>query len=111
MVQCIYIVPSDPPTNIVLNVTSPFMLTMEWESPNVPNGVITYYTIYLQYDDEITSIISVSGNTTTFSLSDLQPYTLVRLQVSANTSAGEGPLSTVRETRTAQSSKNNCFYT
>ena len=75
--------------------------------PDHPNGMVTSYNIYLQYDDiEETSTITVRANTTAFTLSDLQPYTLVRIKISANTSIGEGPLSNAMDIRTAQASKN-----
>ena len=75
--------------------------------PNHPNGVITFYTIYLQYNDDAdsTSSFIVSANATTFTVSNLQPYTLVRIKISANTSRGEGPLSAAVDIRTAQASK------
>lgn len=102
----VLLVPSDSPRKLVLRATTPYNLSVGWETPNFPNGVITFYTIYVRYNDVNESrIIIVNGNTTKFTLSHLQPYTLVNVKLSANTSAGEGPVSTARVTRTAQASK------
>ena len=67
-----------------------------------PNGVITAYTFYVTFDNG-TSIVVVDRDLTgTFTLDGLLPYQLLSVEVSANTSAGEGPKSDVDTIRTAQ---------
>ena len=66
-----------------------------WTAPSLPNGIIVHYTLYVDYADGSAIVevntLSVHSN---YTIDDLQPYQLVRVQVSASTAAGEGPLST-----------------
>lgn len=57
----------------------------------MPNGVITAYTITFTGSTNPPSVPPVPGDTTTAEVTGLDPDAMVTFQVSANTSAGEGP--------------------
>ncbi|XP_064407145.1 uncharacterized protein LOC135351979 isoform X2 [Halichondria panicea] len=64
-------------------------LTLSWDPPAEPNGVIITYTLYVDYlNGTITNIPTPSAS---FLLSPLSPYQTISVQVSASTSVGEGP--------------------
>ena len=73
------------------------------------NGIITVYTLYVLSENGAvdSEVYFINANTTMFIISELDPYSLVLIQLSANTSVGEGPLSEVIEIRTAEAS-NHC---
>ena len=86
--------PEDPPSNIVIIVIDAFSLLIHWEPPLIPNGIITYYTLYINYTNgsEI-STRTVDSQFTLYLLEGLSPYQEVGVSISATTSGGEGPLS------------------
>ena len=58
------------------------------------NGVITSYNLYVNYSDgSPLAVLQAGATTSNYTLSNLQPYQLVTVQVSASTAAGEGPRS------------------
>lgn len=67
-----------------------------------PNGVINAYTFYISFDNGSSIVLVDRTLTGTFILEGLLPYQLISVEVSANTSAGEGPKSNVDIIRTAQ---------
>ncbi len=67
-----------------------------------PNGVVTAYTFYVTFGNGSSIVLVDRRLTGTFTLEGLLPYQLVSVEVSANTSAGEGPKSNVDTIRTAQ---------
>ena len=80
-------------------------LTFTVQPPVVPNGVITAYNYYITFENGSSIVLVDTDLTGTFSLEGLLPYQLVTVEVSANTSAGEGPKSPVDEIRTSQDGK------
>ena len=94
--------PSSPPRNISIENDDPYSLTFDFAPPLVPNGVITVYTFYFTFDNGTSIIVVDRSLTGRFVLENLFPYQLVTIEVSANTSVGEGPKSTVDEIRTAE---------
>ena len=98
----LYIVPADPPANISVTNTSAYSLFIEWDSPNTPNGIIVNYTIYLDYNNGTTDVRITDFNTTVYLLEGLSPHQLVGVEITANTSIGEGPNSLIQEIRTHQ---------
>ena len=77
---------------------SPNQLRASWVVPDPTNGLITNYTIRCN-----------SSNTqpfmtmeTSFVIGDLRPFTYYSCNVSATTSAGEGPSSDSRTALTAE---------
>lgn len=60
----------------------------------MPNGIITHYTLYINYNngtigDEKRQV----GSETLYLLGDLSPHQTVSVRISASTIAGEGPIS------------------
>ena len=82
------------------NISSHALL-IEWSPPDIPNGVITAYTIYINYNNR-TSVAErvVDGSTLNYTLDYLSPHQLVSVQMTANTSVGEGPRSIIADGRT-----------
>lgn len=104
----LHTVPSNP---IIKNVSrisaSPTMLYVQWDYPNVPNGLILYYSIYCcdltrtmgessdssMVATKSTNLCSewkVLGNDSETIIHGLLPYTNYTCFVTTNTSAGEG---------------------
>ena len=71
-----------------------------------PNGVITGYTLYIGHENEAVEVINTDGQTTSYNVTNLLPYELINVAVTASTRIGEGPAVT-NEIRTAQA----CMYT
>ena len=86
--------PDDAPLDTEAIGRSPSSVLVTWAPPPTPNGVIASYTIYVNYTDgsPIESIQSRSSSATHV-VTNLQPYQLIVVEVSASTSAGEGPRS------------------
>ena len=98
-----YAVPEDFPSNLALTNISSYAVLIEWSPPNIPNGVITAYTIYIDYNNDILEperIVVMNGSTSHFILKDLLPFQLVTVEMTANTSVGEGPKSGPIQVRT-----------
>ena len=90
---------------MVINNNNTTSLTFTVQPPTVPNGVILTYNYYITFENG-TSVVLVDRDLTgMFTLEGLKPYELVTVEVSANTSAGEGPKSAVDEIRTSQDGK------
>ena len=94
--------PSNPPNNIIVHNGASDHLTFTIEPPIRPNGIIIAYNFYITFENGTTVVIPDYDATGTFVLEGLLPYQLVTVEVSANTSVGEGPRSDVHEIRTAQ---------
>ena len=73
-------------------------MLVTWVEPAVPNGVIILYTVYV--------IGSMGGTTegtvTMYTITDLLPYQLVTVSVSAHTAVGEGPESNATSVRSKE---------
>ncbi|KAK3880698.1 hypothetical protein Pcinc_014853 [Petrolisthes cinctipes] len=77
-----------PPTNVLVSAsTTPESLVVEWDPPDVTNGVITHYFVTWSPDDPSEPIIT---NETTYTLTGLQPCANYTISVSASTSKGSG---------------------
>ena len=86
--------PSDTPQNITVNNHSAFAVFIEWESPLIPNGVITLYTIYADYNNSSSEAIHLNETKQSYKLEGLSPHQLIGINMSASTIVGEGPVST-----------------
>ncbi|XP_056624652.1 usherin [Triplophysa dalaica] len=71
----------DPP---ILSDIQPRNASVSWSPPSQPNGVITHYNIYQNYQLSA----NVSGNSSDHTLSQLAPYQQYTIQVEACTAAG-----------------------
>ena len=81
---------------------------MTWSIPDSPNGIITRYTLYVDYKNGTTgSTRGIVGylldpSITSYVITGLTPYQLVGVFLSASTSIGMGPNSTMADVRTEQ---------
>ena len=80
-------------------------MSVEWRPPRVPNGVITRYTLYVGFEDGSVDVFYVNGESTLYNITNLQPYQIISIEISASTSIGEGPRSSSVEVHTAQDGK------
>ncbi|KTF72223.1 hypothetical protein cypCar_00044246 [Cyprinus carpio] len=71
----------DPP---VLSDIQPRSASVSWSPPSQPNGIITHYNIYQNQQLSV----SVLGNSTSHTLSQLTPYQQYTIVVEACTAAG-----------------------
>ena len=82
------------------NVSSHALL-LTWSPPSVPNGIITAYTVYIDYNNGTSEAERVTaGSVSSYLLEGLSPFQLVGVQMAANTSVGEGPRSNTTDGRT-----------
>ena len=78
--------PSEPQSLEVISVNSS-SVTLQWRSPETPNGVITQYSIL--YNG--TNITNFGNNVLMDTIEGLSPDTVYVLQLRAYTGAGGGP--------------------
>ncbi len=80
--------------NVQVAGSSPSSVLITWIMPSTPNGIITSYSLYVNYSDgSPIAVLRSNASTTNYTIANLQPYQLVTVQVSGRTDAGEGPLS------------------
>lgn len=79
-------------------------LLIEWKPPLIPNGLISSYTLRIDYTNhsKIYSA-SVGSDIDFFLLGFLYPHQLVGVSVSASTGGGQGPFTDFEFNRTRQS--------
>ncbi|XP_064396224.1 uncharacterized protein LOC135343165 isoform X3 [Halichondria panicea] len=75
-------------------------LTLSWDPPAEPNGVIIIYTLYVDYLNGTTTTFNTTSEQ--FTISPLSPYQTISVQVSASTSVGEGLRTVSMEFTTAE---------
>ena len=74
---------------------------VHWNPPVVSNGVVIRYTLYIGYENGSVDVFHVDWETTSYNITNLNPYEQISVNVTASTHAGEGPNS-VNKIRTAQ---------
>ena len=91
------------PANLRVMGNSPSSVLVSWNPPSTPNGVITSYSLYVNYSDgsPIDQILT-GALIMNYTIAGLQPYQLISVQISANTSSGEGPVSEFTSGRTRE---------
>ena len=99
------LVPGDIPQNISVNNHSAYAVFIEWQPPLVPNGIITLYTIYANYNNGSSDQFSVNATERSYKLSGLSPHQLIGISISASTAIGEGSISSPILERTSQEGK------
>lgn len=72
----------------------------------MPNGRIAVYFIYVTVDSGPINSYPVYDETTVYTVTNLNPYSLVGISISASTMIGEGPLSQEIRNRTEQTGTN-----
>ncbi|XP_075198535.1 phosphatidylinositol phosphatase PTPRQ [Anomaloglossus baeobatrachus] len=97
--------PGSPPQNLLSAGVNATAINLEWSSPAEPNGIVILYEII--YTNS-TVILAQNTTSTTFTITDLNPYTLYRISVRAYTQFGHGdqstPILSVKTSETAPSS-------
>ena len=73
-------------------------MLVTWVEPDVPNGVIILYTVYVNGSMDGTT----EGTVTMYTITGLLPYQLVTVSVSAHTAVGEGPESNAISVRSKE---------
>ncbi len=75
-----------------MNIVDSMVLQVNWAPPEVPNGIIEYYKMYVNFTNS-TNLRKLKADPeyTTFYLEFLNPYQVVGVSVSAVTAEGEGP--------------------
>ena len=82
--------PNEPHFSKTIYVNSSSVI-LHWTPPDTPNGVITQYSIQLNGTD----ITNLNSNVLMYTIGGLSPDTVYVLQLSAHTSVGAGPPSSV----------------
>lgn len=78
-------VPGDPPENMTIK-SKKHSITVEWDRPAAPNGVITKYIVFIT-----PSNIQAHTNDTKYTANGLQPSTTYNITVTAVNCMGSGP--------------------
>ena len=79
---------------------SSYSVLVKWLPPDVPNGIITHYFIYINYNNGTSHKRQVGAEYSLYLLEELRPHKMVGIRISASTIVGEGPLSVEKSTRT-----------
>lgn len=96
--------PTTSPTSLMTLSTTENTLTLSWGPPEMLNGAIIAYTLYIDYQNGSMNAIYTTQSPP-FTVPNLRPYQNLSVQVSANTSVGEGPKSSSVVFTTAESSE------
>ena len=93
-------------TVTVLNSTA---IEVEWSPPQTPNGIIVYYTIYINNNSVIK--ISATGGDQSTVVNGLAAFETVTVSITASTRIGEGPVSLQQNVATHESGeyRGYCF--
>ncbi len=84
-------VPDTPPRDISADLTSPYHILVTWDTPTHPSGVITGYTLNIQYErNGDTTPIVLGPNERSYDVTDLKPYQTIFVTITASTIVGEG---------------------
>ena len=95
--------PSTSPELTSITSGDPHSVSFRVSPPARPNGLIIAYTFYISFDNESSVIAVDRSGAGGLTIGGISPYQLVAVQVSANSSIGEGPRSDLDEIRTQQS--------
>ena len=86
-----------------MRTIDPKILAILWDIPEVPNGIIQYHRLYVNYHNSSRIYeIEVDPQYTLFFLEFLYPHQTVSISVSATTGGGEGPQSGYVSNTTAE---------
>ena len=99
--------PAGPPVNVRVMNASSYSVLVQWLPPEVPNGIITHYFIYINYNG-IHHKRQVGADISLYLLEELRPHQMVGIRISASTIAGEGPLSVEKSTMTNEAGLYSC---
>ena len=84
-------------------VTSERSVLIQWKPPNIPNGIIEQYRLYINYTNS-TALhhIDLSSKYTLFLHEYLKPHQTIGVGITAFTAGGEGPISSYMYASTFQ---------
>ena len=75
-------------------------LLVEWSPPGLPNGVVTAYAIYINYNNGTSEVErEMDPSVASYLLEKLSPFQLVGVQMTASTvwEKDQGPISQMEE--------------
>ena len=92
--------------NLAVDVENSTTAHLSWDPPppSDHNGVITVYTITV-LNKETDEEMEFTAITTTFTVTDLDPFTNYGFSVTSNTAVGMGPESNIESFQTAEDGK------
>ena len=68
-------------------------------------SLLTIRFSYVGYENESVDVYYASGESTSYNITNLLPFQIISVEISASTSVGEGPLTPEVEIQTAQARK------
>lgn len=86
------LVPTSPPLDISVSSIISTAVLVCWTPPTQPNGIITHYTLRIDYNGAIATE-TVGGIHSLYFIDQLSPDQLVGVSMSAATVSGSGPWS------------------
>ena len=110
------------PLNFQLSAISSSVLMANWTPPSSPNGIVTGYTVYCTvsqnqtYPEQVPTggstytVLNVTSQTSVY-LRGLLPFTFYQCYVTANTTVGEGRLSTTVLSQTGETGTDHSMIT
>ena len=89
-----YSAPSIPPSDVIVSGLTQSDISVQWSHPSQPNGIITSYTLYINYTNgSNVHAVTLMSAFTLHLLEGLDPNQMVGVSISATTGGGEGPSS------------------
>lgn len=95
-------VPGSAPTTLGLMADGAYNITISWNPPTIPNGIINGYTLYITFGNGSTTIERPGASDRQFFLSYLSPFETVTATISSSTVIGEGPRTVSRQAVTSE---------
>lgn len=84
--------PQDSPQGLAVVSSGAFFLQLSWSPPSQANGIITHYTLTVEFSNGSDPlVVEIGSDQLTFNVSGLSPYQMISVTLSASTTAGEGP--------------------
>ena len=98
--------PTGYPQSFSVSATSSRSALLTWDPPEAPerNGIVLEYTINVSAV-ETGEEFQLTSVTTSITVTSLRPYTTYQCVISASTSVGMGPFSTLFTVRTPEDGK------
>ncbi|WAR22990.1 LAR-like protein [Mya arenaria] len=100
------VAPGSAPRNVKARPHSPQTILIDWEEPEIPNGVIQGYKVFYTTNPDLPIVLwhnqEVTGDSKMATISGLQPDATYTICVLAYSSMGQGPLSIPSQVMTTQ---------
>ena len=103
--------PTDGPSNITAMNTSSSSISVTWDDVPIDhqNGIITGYRVYIRKEGSSGAWSVDDTSSKQWSKSGLDLWTIYDIKISAKTSVGEGPKSSIVKVRTDEDGKTHCL--